>query len=171
MADNSKIEWTDSTFNPWLPPKTFAALQLPLVANAFRLEVPKLMARMAERHSVIDVIYQLRKLAHRLFVMSAKVAALVVSAVPTRKSITHENGSSPSDVFGLTPKAQITLELSMPIGVMVFSPCGSLARNSGNPSFGFFGVLLPDPVGRPVLRGNAHLEPRLSTHLGALFHG
>lgn len=171
MADNTEIAWCDSTFNHWLPPKTFATLQLPLVANAVRLEVPKLMARMAERHSVIDVICQLGKLAHRLFMMSAKVAALVVSAVPARKSITLENGSSPSDVFGLTPKAQIALELSMPIGVMVFAPCSSLARNSGNPRFGFFGVLLSDPVGWPVLRGNAHLEPRLNTHLGALFHG
>lgn len=171
MADNTGIVWCDSTFNPWLLPKTFAALQLPLVANAVRLEVPKLMARMAERHPVIDVICQLGKLAHRLFVMSAKVSAFVVSAVPARESITLENGSSPSDVFGLPSKAQIALELSMPIGVVAFTPRSSLARESRNPRLSFFRVLLPDPVGWPILRGNAHLEPRLSTHLGALFHG
>lgn len=44
MADRTEIAWCDSTFNLWLLPKTFAALQLPLVANAVRLEVPKLMA-------------------------------------------------------------------------------------------------------------------------------
>lgn len=171
MAETTGIAWTRSTFNPWmLSPEALAAPSLPFVPDAVGLEVPKLVAGVAERDAIVDVVGQLRALAHRLLVVRSQVASAVIAAVPALITISREHRIAPRDVFGLASKAEIALQSAVPVGVVRISARRALARDGCDARPGFYRVSLTDTVRWPALRGFAHLAPRLNAHRGTLAH-
>lgn len=93
MGEQSKIAWTDSTVN--LLPKSFATFQLANIPDATRLDVFKLMARMAKRYSIGNVKSQIWKGCERFDMMCPKISAAFISALLTGKGITHKHSFTP----------------------------------------------------------------------------
>lgn len=173
MAEKTGIAWTDSTFNPWMSlPQALASLQFARVANAVRLEVTQLMARMAKRHAVAHVVGLVREFCQWFFVVSAQVTAGGVAAVTARVFVALEHGIAPYDVLRRAPQTQFAPKVAALEGVVLFSSRSSLARDGRNACLCLIRMRCPKSIGWPSLGRFAHLEPRLSTHHGALhYHG
>lgn len=167
MAEQSRIAWTKSTSLP----ESFPTLQLPRVANTVRLEMPKLMARVAERYAIVDVVGQFRKLPHWLFMVRPKVSTLLVTAVLAGVGVALKHCRAPSNVFRRPAQAEVSLHCAMTVSVVRFSASGSLFRYLADASLGFGRVFFPQAIGRPSLCGLAHFPARFLAHLGAFFHG
>jgi len=153
MAETTGISWCDDS-----APQALAPLSLALVANAVRFEMAQFMARMAQRHAVVDVVRQIRPLGERLLVMRPKVAAAIIAAIPAAISITLENGSAPRDVLRATTQIQIALTLPVAVSV-VAGPAGcALFRNGRNLRYRFRGVLFPEAVRWTAFGSLAHCQ-------------
>lgn len=170
MSGESKIEWTDSTFNPWSLPETFASLQLSRVADAVRLEMPQFMAWVAQRHAIGHFVSKLRKFCERLLVVRAEVSSGSVAAVTAGVVVAGEHGIPPFKVLRRSPQAEIPLSLSVNERVVLSASRGALACYRSNPGFRLIGMPLAEPIGWPPLCRLAHLATRLFAHLGALHH-
>jgi len=81
MADNSKIEWTTHTFNPW----------------SFRVFL--VVASLTQGNAIRYIKSKLGMISERFDVMSSQVAAAIVSTLLTSKLITHKNIEAPALVI------------------------------------------------------------------------
>lgn len=172
MAETSSIAWTTSTFNPWLlVPQLFAALQFALVADAVRFEVAQFVADMAKRRTVIHIVGQFRKVAHRLLVMRAQISASIISAIPAAVAIALKHRLAPSEIFWLTAEAQVSLEFAAAESIVRGAAWRPLPHNRADLRACLNRMFLAEPIRWPAQRGFSHFSPRFSGHRGAFTHG
>lgn len=165
MGENSKIEWTDHTFNPW----RLAGRHRVFLSSAFRhwdrLQVQSFMAILAERETVGYIVSKIRMIGERLDVVSLEVASPGITAMPTSKLVSRVYGFSPLLVLNGATVAFVSLVFAVAISVMRFTPCRSLSGDSGNYGSRLWGVQLAESVAGTVLCGLAHLSARRFAHL------
>lgn len=154
MGASTAIAWTRSL------PEPFASLQLALISDAIWLEVPKLMAIVAERHAVADIKGKLRIFGHRLFMVGAEVASAIVAAVSALVAVALEYRRSPGDVFRLPTEAQRPLEAAMREGVMIGAARSGFPSSRGDQGALRFGQLAPAHLRRSALPSLAESLPR-----------
>lgn len=108
-------------------PKTLATLQFSRVADALRLEMPQLVAVVAERHAVAHLVDKFWVPRDRLDVVRPKIPASIIAAVLTGIIIASKDRATPFAIFWGAPEVEVALGVAMFIGVMVFTAGGLLA--------------------------------------------
>ena len=169
MAANSKIEWTDHTFNP-LSEKRFTTFGFAEIANAIRLEMFKLVAVMAKGDAVGNFKAKFGKVLVGLDMMGAQVATGGTAALLAGVRIACKNVISPLLVFRRAAKLHIALKSAMRVCIMRFSAWCALACNFTNAPLGLFRVRFAEPIRWAIPCLFAHLPARLFTHFASLFH-
>lgn len=104
MGETTHISWCDATLSVQEAPP----LSLAKVADAARLEVLKLVTRVAERQAVRHAQSQLGMTSVALDMMSSKIAALRGSARLAGEVVASEHRQPPVAVFGATAVDQIS---------------------------------------------------------------
>jgi len=157
MAEDSKIEWTDHTFNPWRLTSWMRMILASTFSNWNRLEVNSFVAVPTQREAVRYFKPKGRVISERLDVMGLEVASLSVTAVLAGITVPNINVVSPSLILGRSAVTLVSLVFSVAVGVVIFSACRPLSRDSRDSGFCLGGVKLSDPVAWPTFRRTAHL--------------
>jgi len=110
-------------------PEALASLQFALIADAVWLEVAKLMADMAQRHAVGHIVGKLRKVLHRLLVVSAQIPAAIITAVSAPVAIALKYGLAPDEVFRLPSQTKIARRRAALPSVMITSSRRGFSRS------------------------------------------
>lgn len=164
MGQNSKIEWTTHTFNPW----SGTLLVFATVSKTIRLKMDFIVAGITECNPIRHVKPQFWMGREWLNVMRSNI--LGATTFLTGKLVARDHIEPPPFVRGrksLTPTAS---QISILEGVAGFAPGSSFAcyLTDFNPCLNR--MRLAYMIARPVLGCEAHFRPRLIAHFLAFFH-
>jgi len=161
MAENTKIEWADHTFNP-LSQGLIRRPQLQPVS------VNEPVASFAKGDTVSHVEAQIGMVRKAPDVVGVKVAAAIIPAVATGEVVSRVNIVSPALQFSGGAE-------SPPLSTLAVNVTGSVlparrVRSGRRADFcaGFRGVILPLHWTRAALRSRAHLGAAFGRHALAL---
>ena len=172
MAETTGISWCRSTFNRWtLLPKALAAFQLPLIADAVRLEVSQFVTRMAKCDAIRNIVGEFLVLTHRLLMVRSQITATVVAAVSTLVAIALKYSRSPFNVFRPSSKIQVALISTVAISVVISTSPRSFPRACTHIQARFHRCHRSKAIRRMLFRRSLHLQARFESHLGAFAHG
>lgn len=158
MAENSKIEWTDHTFNPsgcWLR-----------VAPQFDLMGESVTA-LAQGYAISSVEPQFWEVGKRPDVMRVEIAARVIPAMGARKIVPAVHVIAPSFQFSRSAKPAPLNSLAIYVSGGVGATHGTLANRRTDLRSCLKRVRLAKPVARASLSCRTHLRPAFVRHFGA----
>lgn len=140
MGENSNISWTDHKLVK--PPSSLCFSQ---IASAFRLEVFKFMAVMAQRNPVRYNETHVRKFSKRFNVVRSQISSGVISTFLACVTVSFEDSESPLFIFNCPSVAEISLGLTMAKSIMFFTSRCAFFSQHGNAFLCFFCMPLTNP--------------------------
>ncbi|MGF6434357.1 hypothetical protein ABIE91_009577 [Bradyrhizobium elkanii] len=160
MAENSKIEWTDHTFNPcrsgrWLRVSPKVGLMCEGVAAN------------AEGDAVPHIEAQVGVIGKRSDVVGVEITARIVTTMGAGKSIAAINIVAPPLQFRSVAQPTPLNPKTINVSRRVFASHSTLARSFADLLPSFQCVLFPQPVARATFSRRPHLGPAFFRHFGA----
>ena len=165
MGEGSKIEWTGK-----LLPKSFAALQFSLIANATWRVVFQLMTSVAKSGPVGNIKPEFRMLSKRLDVVGAEIATTIIPASLAGVIVLCKNSIAPILVLCFSTVAFVSLCMTIFVGVMIFTAGGAFTGDLPDFLTRFWRVFLSNSITWAVLSSLTHFLTRLFAH-PLSFHG
>lgn len=168
---NSKIAWTDHTFNPWLFPQSLTTPQLASIPDTVWLEMLKFVACMAKGKPIFHYKAQIFVRGKWHDMVGSKVPTLRVFAFLTGIFVAGKNSITPNVILCFATVIKQPLFGSIFPSIMSLSARGSLLGYLANLTAGFLRVLRASPITAPQLGRRAHFRARFNTHLLSLHRG
>ena len=168
MAE-SKIEWTDYTFNPWRLDFVLATPSQ-VCWHGDRLQVKALVTILAISNAVVHVVAQFGMIGERLDMVSLEIASSRVATLLAGIFVSRKNSIAPVLVFNRPAGALIALVLAVTVSVVLLPARRPFAGDDSHLCSRFWRMLLTQPITRTPLGRLAHFAPRFLAHLLAL-HG
>lgn len=138
MAENSHIEWTTHTFNPWLRRVLFP------------------VTRLAKRDAIRHLEPQFGEISKALDVVSVEIAPASVAALLAGEGIAQEHVVAPSLIVAAEPLIASLGQLAVLEAVAGFAPRRALACSLADLLARLQGVLDARAIAAPFLRRLAH---------------